>query len=168
MDGGTAIVSGAGPLGGAAWGGGAALRPLAGSAGRGFDFSSVLGRGGAAGPHAVLQSGRGPAGAASTEAGAAEAEARGVAEQLIAVTFVQPALESLRSADGAAEPFKPNEAERAFRALHDAQTALEITRSARFPLVERVVRDVLRTSGGSGDGLRGGASAAAAVGRGLG
>lgn len=72
--------------------------------------------------------------------------AREAAEQLVSITFVQPILAQMRASEGAAAPFKPSSAEKQFGALLDAELAQQVTRAARFPLVERVARDLLRQS----------------------
>jgi len=93
-------------------------------------FMDVMGQGGRSGP------GLGP--------GAAESEARDAAEQLVAITFVQPVLQQLRDSNDAAPPFAPTQGERQFRALLDAELAREIASAAQFPLVDRLARDLLR------------------------
>jgi len=72
--------------------------------------------------------------------------AREAASQLVAITFVQPILAQIRASDGAAEPFKATPAEKQFGALLDAELAQRVTQAARFPLVDRVARDLLRQS----------------------
>lgn len=92
-------------------------------------FMDVIGRGG-------LSNGSG--------AVPPEAEARDAAEQLVAITFVQPILQQLRDSNDAAPPFAPTQGERQFRALLDAELAREIASAAQFPLVDRLARDLLR------------------------
>ena len=75
-----------------------------------------------------------------------EAEARDAAERFIAVTLVQPILDQARASDNAAPPFKPTEAEKQFRGMIDAQTAMNIVRSSRLPIVDRMARDLLRNA----------------------
>lgn len=82
---------------------------------------------------------------ADAGSGTPEARAREAAEQFVAVSLVQPALEQLRETNGAAPPFAPGEAEKQFRALHDATLAREIVRAAHWPLVDRLARDLLRS-----------------------
>jgi Rod binding domain-containing protein len=74
-------------------------------------------------------------------------EARETAEQLVTQTFIIPLLKQLREADRSAPPFAPSQGERQFRALGDAEVAQNITRSARFPLVERLAQDLLKRRG---------------------
>jgi Rod binding domain-containing protein len=74
--------------------------------------------------------------------------AREAAEQFVALTFVQPALKALREGNDAAPPFAPSEGEKQFRALLDAELAQRIVRKANYPLVDRVARDLLRSSHG--------------------
>ncbi len=73
--------------------------------------------------------------------------ARESAESLVAITLVQPILAQLRETNQAAPPFEPTPAEKQFRALQDARLAQDIVRHAKFPLVERVARGVLKQSG---------------------
>lgn len=73
-----------------------------------------------------------------------EDAARDAAEQFVSVTLVQPLLEQLRSTNNAAEPFAPGEAEKQFRALHDATLAREIVSAGHWPLVDRLARDLLQ------------------------
>ena len=70
--------------------------------------------------------------------------ARQTAERFVAVTLIQPALKHLRENNQAAPPFGPAPGEKEFGALLDAQLALEISRAAQFPLVDRVARDLLQ------------------------
>ena len=70
--------------------------------------------------------------------------ARAAAEQLVAITFVRPILEEMRRTNNAAPPFGPSSGEKMFRSFLDAKLAYEITRSAQFPLVDRIARDLAR------------------------
>ncbi len=70
--------------------------------------------------------------------------AREAAEQLVAITFVRPILEEMRQSNNAAPPFAPSSGEKQFRSFLDAKLANEITRSAQFPLVDRIARDLNR------------------------
>jgi hypothetical protein len=93
--------------------------------------------------------------ARSSGAGAApsaEARAREAAEEFVSVALVQPILASLRNTNAAAPPFRPSRGERQFQALADAHVARQIVRSAHFPLVDRLARDLLRASPGTGPG----------------
>lgn len=76
-----------------------------------------------------------------------EARARSGAEQLVSVAFVQPILKQLRETDHAAPPFAPTQAEKQMRALGDAELAHRIVHAARFPLVDRLARDLLKKGG---------------------
>lgn len=82
---------------------------------------------------------RGPAGRAATKNNPRE-----VAETFVAVALVQPILAQARESGWAAPPFEPSQAEKQFGALMDAHVAREITRAARFPLVDRLARDMRR------------------------
>jgi len=76
----------------------------------------------------------------------AEERARLGAEQLVAISFVEPILSMVRESDNAAPPFKPTRAEKQFRALLDADLAQRIVRGANFPLVGRLARQMLQAS----------------------
>lgn len=89
------------------------------------DFASILG--------GIASPGRGRPGVD---------EARDAAEKLVATVLVEPILKQVRENNNAAPPFQPTHGERQFRSMLDAKLAQEITRSARFPLVERLARDV--------------------------
>ncbi len=80
-----------------------------------------------------------------------EEAARDAAEQFVAVTLVQPLLKQLRETNNAAEPFAPGEAEKQFRALHDATLAHEIVSAGHWPLIDRLARDLLQKSQGAPD-----------------
>ncbi len=80
---------------------------------------------------------RGPLGA-----GTSAKDPREVAETFVAVALVQPILAQARESGWAAPPFEPSQAEKQFGALMDAHVAREITRAARFPLVDRLARDM--------------------------
>jgi hypothetical protein len=71
------------------------------------------------------------------------------ARQLVAVALVQPALKQIREGTWAAPPFAPGAGEKQFRALMDAELAQDLVNHSRWPLVERLARDVrerLRTT----------------------
>lgn len=70
--------------------------------------------------------------------------ARDAAEQLVAVALVQPILAELRDSDTSAPPFAPTQGERQFRALMDAELAQRVVKAARFPLVDRLARELRR------------------------
>ena len=72
-----------------------------------------------------------------------EADARGAAEELVAMTFVQPVLKQMREMNNAEPPFTPGIAERRFGALWDTEIAQRIVRARGFGLVDAVARDVL-------------------------
>ena len=58
-----------------------------------------------------------------------EQKAREAAEQLVATALVQPVLKQLRETNNAAEPFKPNSAERSFGQMMDTQLSQRIAGS---------------------------------------
>src|SRR5262245_28078632 len=66
-------------------------------------------------------------------------DVRAAAQDFVATALVQPVLKQLRESNQAAEPFKPNAAERSFRTMLDNALAARITRSSNWPLVQRVV-----------------------------
>ena len=70
-------------------------------------------------------------------------EVRKAAEDFVATALVQPVLKLLRESNQAAEPFKPNAAERSFRTMYDSALAARITRSGHWPLVERVIKQFM-------------------------
>ena len=93
-------------------------------------FAWALGRASAAGPRSR------------------EEQARDAAEQFVSQTFVQPLLKQFRESDRTPAPFGPSQGEKQFRALLDAELAHRITKAQRFPLVDRLARDLLRRSDG--------------------
>jgi len=74
--------------------------------------------------------------------GPGASEAREAAEDFVALAFIEPILELVRESSQAAPPFAPTSGEKQFRAMLDADLAREITRAARFPLVERLARQL--------------------------
>jgi hypothetical protein len=85
--------------------------------------------------------------AANPAAQTPEAKARDGAEQFVTETFVLPLLKQLRESDHTPPPFGPSEGEKQFRALGDVELARRIVHAAKFPLVDRVARDLLKRSG---------------------
>jgi len=75
-----------------------------------------------------------------------EDRARRGAEELVSLTFIEPILAMVRESEGGAQPFKPTRGEKQFRALLDADLAQRIVKSAQFPLVDRLARDLLRAA----------------------
>ena len=69
--------------------------------------------------------------------------ARDAAEQFITQTLILPLLKHLRATSQAAPPFAPTGAEKQFGALRDAELAQRIAHATRFPLVDRLARDLL-------------------------
>jgi len=67
---------------------------------------------------------------------------REAAEELVAISLVQPVLASLRDSDMGAEPFKASESEKRFGALYDAEIAHRLVKSKRFPLVDALARQM--------------------------
>ncbi len=102
------------------------------------DFSRILSMSGVgAGVGVGSGSGESPGSAA-----AADRKARDTAERLVAVVLVQPILKQVRESNQAAPPFQPTRGEQQFQSMLDAKLAQEIAQSARFPLVDRLARDM--------------------------
>jgi hypothetical protein len=78
-----------------------------------------------------------------------EAKAREAAEKLISTTLVEPILKQLRDSNNAAPPFGATPAEKQFGSLLDHRLSQDIVKSANFPIVDRVARDLLRNRGDS-------------------
>lgn len=73
-----------------------------------------------------------------------EQKAREAAEQLVATALVQPVLKQLRETNNAAEPFKPNSAERSFGQMMDTQMSQRIVGSKSWALVDRVAETLMK------------------------
>ena len=101
------------------------------------DFSRILSMSGAA----PARSANGAEDRDAVER-AADEKARDTAERLVAVVLIQPILKQMRESNQAAEPFKPTRGEQQFQGMMDAKIAQDITQSARFPLVDRLARDM--------------------------
>ncbi len=69
-------------------------------------------------------------------------QTRQAAEQLVAVTFIQPILRAARESNNAAPPFAPTAIEKQFGPLMDARLSDAIMRSSRWPLIDRIERDM--------------------------
>jgi len=67
---------------------------------------------------------------------------REAAEELVAITLIQPILAQLRESEMAAEPFAPSEGEKQFGALYDAEIARQMVQSQSFPLVDALARQM--------------------------
>lgn len=83
--------------------------------------------------------------------------ARQAAEQLVAITFVQPLLREARESNHAAAPFAPGAIEKQFAPLLDAQLSDRIVRASRWPLIDRVAHDMRGGEGSSAQGPKEGA-----------
>lgn len=79
-------------------------------------------------------------------------DARAAAEEFVALAFVQPLLKDLRNSSWGAAPFAPSAAEKSLRALADAQLARDLVRAGRWPIVDRLARDLQARSGSAGAG----------------
>lgn len=69
-------------------------------------------------------------------------QTRQAAEQLVAVTFIQPILRAARESNNAAPPFAPTAIEKQFGPLMDARLSDAMMRSSRWPLIDRIERDM--------------------------
>lgn len=78
----------------------------------------------------------------------AAGEARQVAEDFVAMAFVQPVLKQLRESNHAAAPFAPGKGEQQFRALMDADIARKVVRASDWPLVDRLAQRLLEHNKG--------------------
>ncbi|MFG0274000.1 MAG: hypothetical protein ACF8QF_02970 [Phycisphaerales bacterium] len=76
--------------------------------------------------------------------------AREAAEQLVAISFIQPVLANLRESSMAADPFGPGDAERRFGHLWDAAIAQRVVKARGFGLVDAVARSVRQQRDGAG------------------
>lgn len=85
---------------------------------------------------------------------------RAAAEELVAITLVQPILAQLRESDWAAEPFAPSDGEKRFGALYDAEIARRMVKSSAFPLVDALARQMRERSASAGDAAPAGTEAA--------
>lgn len=96
-------------------------------------------------PRAQVDFGRVLARASEREPGSSpEAAARRAAEEFVASALITPVLKALREQNSAAPPFAPGDGERLFGPLLDEEIAFRISRAERFPLVDRLARDLLK------------------------
>lgn len=72
------------------------------------------------------------------QGGTSEADVREAAEDLVANAFIAPVLRQIRETSDAAPPFQPTPAEKQFGQMLDAETARQIVRKSRLPLVDRL------------------------------
>ena len=72
--------------------------------------------------------------------GPGSADPRRLAEQLIAMTFIEPVLAMAREGSAGHGPFAPGTAERRFSPLLDQEIAARIVRRASFPLVDEIAK----------------------------
>lgn len=89
----------------------------------------------------------------SMQAKPAEQQARDAATGLVARALVQPMLSQLRQNSGASPMFAPSSAERSMREIWDAQVALRITETSRWPLIDGVARSITRNGMSLQDGV---------------
>ena len=94
------------------------------------EFSRVLGRVNPAIQAAEL----------GTETNSAKAKRRQAAEDMVAISLVQPILKSVRENNNAAAPFGPGPAEKQFGVFMDAAWARSMVKSGNFQLVNSVER----------------------------
>ena len=82
----------------------------------------------------------------------AASAARAAAEDFVSLTFVQPLFKQLRSTSMAKGVFAPSQAEKQFQGLADAEIAKRLVRASKWPLVDRIAKDLeKRAGGGAGD-----------------
>jgi len=72
------------------------------------------------------------------------AQARTAAEGLVSTTFIEPILKQVRESNTAPPPFGPSNAEKQFSSLLDTKLADEIVHAANFPLVDRIMSQLLK------------------------
>lgn len=77
-----------------------------------------------------------------------EQQARGAAEEFVAMALVQPVLKSLRESNNTPPPFGPTDGEKKFGAVLDTEVAKRIVRATSFPLVDKVAAGLLERSRG--------------------
>ncbi len=80
--------------------------------------------------------------ASATASGQDKDPTREAAEQLVAVTFIQPILRAARESNNAAPPFAPTAIEKQFGPLMDATLSDSMMRASRWPLVDRIEQDM--------------------------
>jgi len=109
------------------------------------EFARIMSMASAGGKPASLGSRAGETPTPLAEQQNADAEARDAAEQLVAVVLIEPIFKRMRESNQAAPPFAPTNGEKQFQSMLDAKLAHEITSAARFPLVDRLARDLRST-----------------------
>ena len=75
-----------------------------------------------------------------------ETQARQVAQDFVAVAFVQPILKNLRNSHMGAElppPLGPGPGEKQFRTLADTQVSRQLVKATNWPLVDTLTRTLL-------------------------
>lgn len=72
------------------------------------------------------------------------AQARQTAEEFVSKVFIEPMLAQVRESNQSPPPFGPGDGEKQFAGLIDAQRALELVRSASWPIVDRLTSDMLK------------------------
>ena len=75
------------------------------------------------------------------------ADAREAAEKLVARTFIEPLMRSMRESNQAAAPFAPTQAEKQFRGLMDARVAEAVVHRSDMAIVGRIADDLVRAAG---------------------
>lgn len=73
-----------------------------------------------------------------------EEATREAAEQFVAKAFIEPALAVARESNKLPPPLGPSNGEKQFASLIDAQRAMDLVRSTRWPIVDRLVHDLSR------------------------
>ncbi len=77
-------------------------------------------------------------------AGDAAENAKKVAEEFVAKVFLEPMLKQVRESNQTPPPFGPGPGEKQFASMMDAQRALDLVRSASWPIVDRLAADMTR------------------------
>lgn len=114
--------------------------------GAGRSFAGILGV--AQGRTAAASSG---ANTAEVEAvkDARTSESREAAELMLASTFIEPVLKSLRENSQAAPPFAPTQGEKQMQALMDRQIAHDVVKGGNWAIVDRLAADLMKARGGA-------------------
>lgn len=81
-------------------------------------------------------------------------QAREAAEQLVAMTFVQPMLKQLRESSQAAPPFGASSAEKSMQQMADATLAQQLVHASRWNVVDSVARRMRMDTHGQGESER--------------
>jgi hypothetical protein len=75
-----------------------------------------------------------------------ETQARRAAEEFVARVFIEPVLQEARESNTQPPPFGPGPGEKTFASLMDSKRAMDLVRSADWPIVDRLTRDLTRAA----------------------